>query len=71
MNRASISTILHNGHSRLNLWTDKDVHLWTETEQDLLRLIHKTNITISRYEAEGGLGPSIKSITFSSVHFFP
>ena len=36
-----------NGDSlRLNLWTDKDVQLWTETEHDLLRLIHKTYITI-------------------------
>ena len=39
------SVLLFNGNSlRLNLSTDKDVQLWTETEHDLFR--HKTYITI-------------------------
>ena len=47
MNPASVSTILCGDSSRLNLLTDKDLQLWTETEHDLLRLICETHITIS------------------------
>ena len=46
MNRASVSTILHSDSLRLNLLTDKDIQLWTETEHDLFRLIHETHIKI-------------------------
>ena len=43
--RASV-LLLHGNSSRLNLWTDKDLQLLTETEQDLFRRIYKTHITI-------------------------
>ena len=50
MNHVSISTILYGDYLRLNLLTDKDLQLWTGTEQDLLRLIHNTHInTIQGY----------------------
>ena len=46
INRTSVSTIFDVDSLRKNLWTDKDIQLWTETEHDLLILIYQTHITI-------------------------
>ena len=66
----SLSTIFSGNSLPLKLRTDKDVQLWTETEQDSFRLYYETHITITSKKNVACIKSRKRARNKPAYHFF-